>query len=119
VGDAAAAGQEVEVGRRAVGVIGRIAGCFLALRLEVDLERRLDAKRLEAPWPDPMRDLARVRSVVLDLDGTRCRLRTDCLGHAAKAFQPAGVALPTAVAALGPAPAPDAPATETAIGPSV
>jgi hypothetical protein len=100
-------------------VIGHITGCFLALRLEVDLQRRLDAKGLIAPWPDLMRDLARVQSVILDLDGTRYRLRTDCTGHAAKAFQAAGVAVPTAVTPLGPTPEPDAPATETAIGPSV
>lgn len=85
-------------------VIGHIVGCFLALRLEVDLQRRLDAKGLAAPWPDLMRDLARLQAVIVDLDGTRYQLRTDCLGHAAKAFQAAGVAIPTAVTALGPSP---------------
>ena len=85
-------------------VIGHIVGCFLALRLEVDLQRRLDAKGLAAPWPELMRDLARLQAVIVDLDGTRYRLRTDCLGHAAKTFQAAGVAVPTAVTALGPTP---------------
>jgi Transposase DDE domain len=88
-------------------VIGHIVGCFLALRLEVDLQRRLDAKGLVAPWPDLMRDLARLQAVIVDLDGTRYRMRTDCLGHAAKAFQAAGVAIPTAVTALGPIPEPE------------
>ena len=88
-------------------VIGHIVGCFLALRLEVDLQRRLDAKGLAAPWPDLMRDLARLQAVIVDLDGARYRLRTDCLGHAAKAFQAAGVAIPTAVTALGPIPEPE------------
>lgn len=96
-------------------VIGHIVGCFLALRLEVDLQRRLDAKGLTAPWPDLMRDLARLQAVIVDLDGTRYRLRTDCLGHAAKAFQAAGVAIPTAVTALGPIPEPEtAPVDPTA-----
>jgi hypothetical protein len=90
-------------------VIGHITGCFLALRLEVDLQRRLEAKGLDAPWPDLMRDLARLQAVIVDLDGTRYRLRTDCQGHAAKAFQAAGVAIPTAVTALGPTPDLDAP----------
>jgi hypothetical protein len=85
-------------------VIGHIVGCFLALRLEVDLQRRLDAKGLAAPWPDLIRDLARLQAVIVDLDGTRYRLRTDCQGHAAKAFQAAGVAIPTAVTPLGPVP---------------
>ncbi len=85
-------------------VIGHITGCFLALRLEVDLQRRLDAKGLAVPWPDLMRDLGQLQAVIVDLDGTRYRLRTDCLGHAATAFQAAGVAIPTAVTALGPTP---------------
>jgi hypothetical protein len=90
-------------------VIGHIVGCFLALRLEVDLQRRLDAKGLAAPWPDLMRDLARLQAVIVELDGTRYRLRTDCQGHAAKAFQAAGVAIPPAVTPLGPVPDLDAP----------
>jgi hypothetical protein len=96
-------------------VIGHIVGCFLALRLEVDLQRRLDAKGLTVSWPDLMRDLARLQAVIVELDGTRYRLRTDCPGHAAKAFQAAGVAIPTAVAALGPIPDPEtAPVDSTA-----
>jgi Transposase DDE domain len=88
-------------------VIGHITGCFLALRLEVDLQRRLDGKGFGVSWPELMRDLARVQAVILDLDGTCYRLRTDCVGHAAKAFQAAGVAVPTAVTALGPSPEAD------------
>jgi hypothetical protein len=95
-------------------VIGHIVGCFLALRLEVDLQRRLDAKSLAAPWPDLLRDLARLQAVLVELDGTRYRLRTDCLGHAAKAFQAAGVAIPTAVTPLGPTPDLDAPPEDPA-----
>jgi Transposase DDE domain len=85
-------------------VIGHIVGCFLALRLEVDLQRRLEATGRAAPWPDLMRDLARMQAVIVELDGTRYRLRTDCHGHAAKVFQAAGVAIPAAVTPLGPAP---------------
>jgi hypothetical protein len=95
-------------------VIGHIVGCFLALRLEVDLQRRLDAKGLTVPWPALMRDLARVQAVIVELDGTRYRLRTDCVGHAAKAFQAAGVAIPTAVTPLGPTPDLDAPPEDPA-----
>ena len=96
-------------------VIGHIVGCFLALRLEVDLQRRLDAKGLTVPWPDLMRDLARLQAVIIELDGTRYRLRTGCLGHAAKAFQAAGVAIPSAVTPLGPIPEPEtAPVDATA-----
>lgn len=51
--------------------IGHIVGCFLALRLEVDLQRRLDAKEVHVPWPDLMRDLTEVRADELTLDGKR------------------------------------------------
>jgi hypothetical protein len=95
-------------------VTGHVVGCFLALRLEVDLQRRLDAKGLTAPWPDLMRDLARLQAVIVDLDGTRYRLRTDCRGHAAKAFQAAGVAVPTEVTPLGPVPDQETPAASAA-----
>ena len=95
-------------------VIGHIVGCFLALRLEVDLQRRLDAKGLTAPWPDLMRDLTRLQAVIVDLDGTRYRLCTDCRGYAAKAFQAAGVAVPTEVTPLGPVPDQATPAAPAA-----
>lgn len=81
---------------------GHIVACFLALRLEVDLQRRLDERGLqEISWPDLMRDLAEVRAVDLSLDGQRYRLRTDLQGSAHHAFAAAGVRPPTIVTALG------------------
>jgi hypothetical protein len=100
-------------------VIGHITGGFLALRLEVDLQRRLDAKGRTAPWPDLMRDLARLQAVIIDLDGTRYRRRTDCAGHAAHALQAAGVAIPTAVTTLGPTPDLDPPPEDPAVARTV
>jgi hypothetical protein len=83
--------------------IGHIVGCFLAFRLEVDLQRRLDARGVEVSWPDLMEDLAEVRAVDLVLDGERYRLRTDLRGAAAAAFAAAGVRPPRVVTHLGPA----------------
>ncbi len=83
-------------------VIGHIVGCFLALRLEVDLQRRLDDQRLTASWPDLMSDLNRVQAVLLEIEGQRYRLRTDVQGHAYKAFRAAGVAIPKQVTRLVP-----------------
>jgi transposase len=87
--------------------IGHIVGCFLALRLEVDLQRRLDAKETVVSWPDMMRDLSEVRAVELTLDGKRYRLRTDLQGSAAATFAAAGVRPPRVVTELGPVPLPD------------
>lgn len=82
--------------------IGHIVACFLALRLEVDLQRRLDARKTEVSWPDLMRDLDQVRAVSLTLDGEHYLLRTDLQGAAHEAFAAAGVRPPPAVTRLGP-----------------
>jgi hypothetical protein len=84
--------------------IGHIVACFLALRLEVDLQRRLDERGCDVSWPDLMRDLSQVQAVILDLDGQRYRARSDLRGGASQAFAAAGVRPPSAVTHLGPAP---------------
>lgn len=81
--------------------IGHIIGCFLALRLEVDLQRRLDEREVDASWPDLMRDLTQVQAVDLTLDDQRFRLRTDLVGTAAAAFAAAGVRPPRVVTSMG------------------
>ena len=86
--------------------IGHIVGCFLALRLEVDLQRRLEQREVDVSWPDLMRDLEQVRAVDVTLDGQRYRLRTEMVGAAHHAFAAAGVRVPPAVTHLGPAPPP-------------
>lgn len=83
--------------------VGHIVACFLALRLEVDLQRRLDARGVDVAWPDLMTELAEVRAVDLTLDGERYRLRTDLRGSAAATFTAAGVRPPRIVTHLGPA----------------
>jgi Transposase DDE domain len=84
--------------------IGHIVACFLALRLEVDLQRRLDERGCTVSWPELMRDLAQVQAVDLELDGERYRLRTDLSGSAFQAFAAAGKRPPAVVTHLGPAP---------------
>jgi hypothetical protein len=86
--------------------IGHIVGCFLALRLEVDLQRRLDERGVDVAWPDLIRDLAAVRAVELTLDGHRYRLRTELRGSAFEAFAAAGVRPPSLVTPLGAVPEP-------------
>ncbi len=80
--------------------IGHIAASFLALRLEIDLQRRLDEKGVKASWPDLMRDLAQVQAVRVELDGHRYLLRTDLVGTANRAFVAAGVRVPSPVTLL-------------------
>ena len=80
--------------------LGHIVGCFLALRLEVDLQRRLDEHNVDVSWPDLMRDLEQLKAVDVTLDGCRYRLRTDLAGAASAAFAAAGVRPPRSVTRL-------------------
>ena len=82
--------------------MGHIVASFLALRLEVDLQQRLEEREKKVSWPDLMRDLGQVQSVLLELDGQRYQLRTDLVGAAHHAFAAAGVRPPSPVTHLGP-----------------
>ena len=73
---------------------------FLALRLEVDLHRRIEERNLNASWPDLMRDLAQVHAIQVELDGQGYLLRTDLKGVAFQAFSAAGVRPPSPVTPL-------------------
>lgn len=82
--------------------IGHIVASFLALRLEVDLQQRLEKRGVEVSWPDLMRDLKQVQAVLVELDGQRYQLRTDLAGAAHQAFAAAAVRPPSTVIPLGP-----------------
>lgn len=84
--------------------IGHIVASFLALRLEVDLQRRLEEAGVDGSWPDLMHDLGQVQAVTVDLDDQRYRLRTDLVGGAHHAFAAAGVRPPSPVTRVGPSP---------------
>jgi transposase len=77
--------------------IGHIVAGFLALRLEVDLQRRLDERGVEASWPTLMRYLAQVQAVRVELGGKMYLLRTDLQSSAYQAFQAAGMRPPSPV----------------------
>lgn len=87
--------------------VGHIVASFLALRLEVDLQRRLDERGAEVSWPELMRDLKQVQSVMVELDGRRYQLRTDLKGAAHQAFAAAGVRPPPTVTLVDPQPESD------------
>lgn len=80
--------------------IGHIVASFLALRLEVDLQRRLDERGIEVSWPTLMRDLGQVHAVKVTVDGQRYLLRTDLTGSAHQAFSAARIRPPSPVTLL-------------------
>jgi transposase len=51
--------------------LGHLVASFLALRLEVDLQQRLEERENKVSWPDLRRDLGQVQSVLVELDGQR------------------------------------------------
>jgi hypothetical protein len=59
-------------------------------------------KSTRRSWPNLMRDLGQVQSVLVELDGQRYQLRTDLAGSAHHAFAAAGVRPPSSVTHLGP-----------------
>jgi hypothetical protein len=81
--------------------IGHIVAGFLALRLEMDLQRRLDEHGVDVSWPTLMRDLGQVHAVRLEADGHTYVLRTDLQGTAHQAFQAAGVRPPSSLTMTG------------------
>jgi hypothetical protein len=74
--------------------VGHIVASFLALRLEVDLQRRLDEKKIDISWPDLMRDLHRVQAVHMDLADKHFTVRTDLPKIAAEVFRVIGMRPP-------------------------
>jgi arginine repressor len=81
--------------------VGHIMASFLALRLEVDLQRALDERGVEVPWPDLMGDLRQLQAVRITMDGKKYLIRTDLAGNAHQAFLAAGVKIPPRVQPIG------------------
>lgn len=80
--------------------IGHIAASFLALRLEVDLRKRLEDLGIDIRWRNLMRDLKRLQAVRISMDGDGYLVRTDLEGDAYQAFKAAGVGVPPKVVRL-------------------
>lgn len=80
--------------------IGHIITSFLALRLEMHLERALEEKGISLPWAEVIDELKEVRSVHLTLEGKVYRVRTDIKGPALLAYQAAGAKVPSRVTPL-------------------
>jgi hypothetical protein len=80
--------------------VGHIIASFLALRLQIHLERALEDKGVQLPWAEVIGELKEVRAVNLTLEGRNYRIRTDVKGPALLAFQAAGVRVPPRVASL-------------------
>ena len=82
--------------------IGHIIACFLALRLEVDLQRHLDDHDVNARWNEVMLSLDGVRAIDITVDNEHFRARTELRGLAQQVFKAVGVGPPPLLTRSGP-----------------
>jgi len=76
---------------------GHVFCSFLALRLKVDLERRLEARGESWEWAEVIRGLDRLEEIEAKFRGRRYLLRSQLKGDAYAAVRAAGVALPPTI----------------------
>lgn len=73
---------------------GHVFCSFLALMLRKELNRRLENAGHSFEWADIKQDLKSLQQIIIEQDGKRLAIRSECLGTCGKVFQAVGVALP-------------------------
>ena len=79
---------------------GHVFCSFLALRLKVDLERRLAATSEDWEWAEVKRGLDNLQEVEAVFQGKRFLFRSQFTGQAHMAIRAAGVAVPPTIREL-------------------
>jgi transposase len=78
-------------------ITGHVFCSFLALVLRKELNRRLADLGYSFEWADIKQDLKSLQEMVMEDNGKRLAIRTQCLGTCGKVFQAVGVALPPTI----------------------
>ena len=81
---------------------GHVFCSFLALRLKVELERRLAEREETWEWAEILRGLDNLQEVEATFQSRRFLLRSQLLGHALPAIRAAGVAVPATIREITP-----------------
>ena len=76
---------------------GHLFCIFLALMLRKELYRRLEAHGHSFEWADIKQDLKALQETIIEDDGKRLAVRSQCLGTCGKVFQSVGVAIPPTI----------------------
>ena len=76
---------------------GHVFCSFLALLLRKELDRRLEASGHVFEWSDIKQDLKALQETVVEENGRRLAIRSQCLGTCGKVFKAAGVAVPATI----------------------
>ena len=76
---------------------GHVFCSFLALVLQSELRRRMQAAGIEAEWADFLRDLNALTETEIEQDGKRFLVRSATLGSIAAILRCAGTRLPRTI----------------------
>jgi len=76
---------------------GHVFCSFLALMLKKELYRRLEDSGHSFEWAEIKQDLKALTETVIDEDGKRLAVRSQCKGVCGKVFQSVGVAIPPTI----------------------
>lgn len=76
---------------------GHVFCSFLALVLRKELERSLNQSGLALEWADIKQDLRALQQILIEENGKRLSIRSQCKGHCGKIFQAVGVAVPPTI----------------------
>jgi len=76
---------------------GHVFCSFLALVLRKELDRRLHRAGHSFEWADIKQDLKALQETIIQDNGRRLAIRSECLGTCGKVFQAVGAALPPTI----------------------
>ncbi len=76
---------------------GHVFCSFLALMLRKELLRRLEEAGHDLEWSDIIQDLEALQQTVIEENGKRLAVRTECQGACGKVFKAIGVAVPPTI----------------------
>ena len=83
--------------RRDETIRGHVFCSFLALMLKKELYRRLEVSGHSFEWADIKQDIKALTETVIEEDGKRLAVRSQCKGACGKVFQSVGVAIPPTI----------------------
>ena len=79
---------------------GHVFCSFLALLLRKELDRRLEKAGHCFEWADIKQDLKSLQEIVIEDNGKRLAIRSECKGSCGRLFQSVGVAIPLTIREL-------------------
>ena len=79
---------------------GHVFCSFLALMLKKELYRRMEGSGHSFEWAEIKQDLKALTETVIEEDGNRLAVRSQCKGTCGKVFQSVGVAIPPTIREL-------------------